>query len=334
MSFRIKIACALAALACAFFASLFFGRYGLDPATTIQALFSWLPFVDEPESSTAQLIVWNVRMPRIIVAMLVGAGLSAAGAAYQGVFKNPLVSPDLLGVSAAAGFGAALSILLVGAASNLTVVLSFTCGLLGVGMTCFLGRTKGGSSTTMLVLGGIVVTALFNAGISMTKYLADPEDVLPSITFWLMGSLSSIGWSDVYLCAPVILVCLAVLMAVSWRINALAMGERQAQSLGVNVRRLRAIIIVASTLISSVSICVCGTIGWVGLVIPHIARMVFGPDYHKMMPATMTIGAIFLLIIDDVSRCATEASLPLSILTALIGAPVFAVLIRRTQRGA
>ena len=314
--------------------SFFVGRYLVGIPEVLAIVASKIVPVEQTWSNVTDSVVWDIRIPRILIALLAGAALSSAGTAYQGVFKNPLVSPDILGVSAAAGFGAALSIILFGTVTWLTAAFAFAMGVAGVACTYMLGRFSGNVSTVSLVLGGMVVKALFDAGVSCMKYMADADEQLPAITFWLMGSLSSADWSDVALCAPVVLLGCTLLALLSWKINILTLGDKQARSMGLDVRRMRAAVIAVATAMSAAVVCVCGTIGWVGLVIPHISRMLVGADYRKCLPASIALGAPFLLLMDNISRAMLETSIPISIVTAFVGAPCFALLLRKTRGGA
>jgi iron complex transport system permease protein len=235
-------------------------------------------------------------------------------------------------VSAAAGFGAALAILL--SANGALIQLSaFGFGMLGVGLTYSISRVYRTTPVVMLVLGGVVVAAFFGALVSATKYVADPENKLPAITFWLLGSLSTASWQNVLTTGPLIVLGSVALLLVRWRINLLAMGDEEARALGVRIERLKAIIIISSTLATAAAVAVTGIIGWVGLIIPHVARMLVGPDHRRLLPASIALGGTYLLLIDDIARGATAAEIPLGILTALIGAPFFAYLLRETKGG-
>ncbi len=277
-------------------------------------------------------IVLQIRLPRAILAMFVGAGLSVSGAAFQGMFRNPLVSPDILGVTAASGFGAALALLLSRGAFELELI-AFLFGILGVGLTYLLARTYRSTPTLMLVLSGVIVAAFFSALLSGAKYLADPDSKLPAITYWLLGSLNGSSMRGLKWALPPIILGGAGLMLVRWRLNVLSMGDEEARSLGVRTDRLKGIIIVCTTLITAAAVSVCGIVGWVGLVIPHLARMWVGPDHRALLPAACSIGATYLLLIDDVARTASASEIPLGILTAIVGAPFFAYLLRKTQGG-
>jgi len=278
------------------------------------------------------VVVFRIRLPRLIAAMLIGGGLAIAGASFQGLFRNPLVSPDILGVSAGAGFGAAIGILLSGNPWVIQVS-AFFFGILAVAVTYGIGRAVGKGSTLVLVLGGIIVGSLFSAFISLTKYVADPYDTLPAIVFWLMGSLSAVSNADIVAVAPPILLGALCLYLVRWRINLLAVGEEEARALGVDTKRMTVVLIIASTVITASAVCISGIIGWVGLVVPHIGRMLVGPDFRKLIPVSAVIGASFILIVDDIARTLTAAEIPLGILTSLIGAPFFAYLLTRKKVG-
>lgn len=337
-----------------FFFSLFFGRYMMDPVETLRiliigsanTLLDWgssllsalsdqqviLPSFEQTWGASEQTVIFRIRLPRVVAAMLVGGGLSIAGASFQGLFRNPLVSPDILGVSAGAGFGAALGILLSGNPMVIQVS-AFVFGIVAVSVAYCIGRTVGRGSTLVLVLGGIIVGSLFSAFISLTKYVADPYDTLPAIVFWLMGSLSAVSNADIIAIAPPILIGSLCLFLVRWRINLLAVGEEEARALGVDTKWMTMVLVIASTVITASAVCISGIIGWVGLVVPHIGRMLVGPDFRKLIPVSAVLGASFLLIVDDIARTLTAAEIPLGILTALVGAPFFAYLLTRKKVG-
>jgi len=315
-----------------FFLSLLLGRYTIDPLTCIKVLASKFLPIQRDWSSTVESVIFDIRLPRALLAMIVGAGLSISGASFQGMFRNPLVSPDVLGVSAAAGFGAACGILLSNGAI-LIQILALFFGVVGVVLAYMLSRVYKTTPILMLVLSGIVVGAFFSALISLTKYVADPYSKLPVITFWLMGSLSSALYKDILLAGPITFIGTTGLLLVRWQLNVLSMGDKEARSVGVKTELLKVIIIGCATLITAASVCVSGIIGWVGLVIPHIGRMIVGPDHRVLLPATISIGASYLLVIDNIARCVMATEIPLGILTALVGAPFFAYLIRKTRGG-
>ena len=314
------------------FVSLFLGRYPISLETMMRVLASRLMPVEPTWSVTVETVVFNIRVPRVLLAMFVGAGLSIAGASFQGMFQNPLVSPDVLGVTAGGGFGAALAILLSGK-SAVIQLSSLGFAILAVGLTYSISRIYKTTPTLMLVLSGIVVGSIFSALLSLTKYIADPNQKLPAIVFWLMGSLATVTRSDAMAACPPIGLGIVTLLLVRWRINLLSMGDVEARALGVNTEVLKAIIIVASTLITATGVSVCGIIGWVGLVIPHVGRMLVGPDHKVLLPACVALGAIYLTLIDNLARALTSAEIPLGILTAIVGAPFFAVMLRRTKGG-
>ncbi|MGI6434388.1 MAG: FecCD family ABC transporter permease [Syntrophomonadaceae bacterium] len=317
-----------------FFISLFLGRLLIDPLIVLKILGQKLLFlpIETTWTDTVETVVMRVRMPRAIMAGAVGAGLSISGAAFQGMFHNPLVSPFILGVSAGAGFGAALAIVLEGS-MFLMQFLAFAFGILAVTITYFTSRIYKTTPILMLVLSGMVVSAFFQSLLSLLKYLADTEDKLPAIVFWLMGSMGSVGMED--LPAGILLIAIGsgLLYLIRWRLNVLSMGEMEARAMGINGELLKAIIIVATTLISSTVVAFCGIIGWVGLVIPHLCRMLVGPDHRVLMPTTLSVGAAYLILIDNLCRIISPAEVPLGILTALVGAPFFAYLLRKTKGG-
>lgn len=277
-----------------------------------------------------QAAVWNVRLPRVLMSVLVGACLSAAGAAYQGVFQNPMAAPDVLGASAGAGFGAALAIY-VGLSSMYITLAAFGMSLLTVALVFWVSRHAKGERVLGLVLAGIMVSSLFQAGTSFIKFAADPTNKLPEITYWLMGSLSGAKWSELGFVIWPMLLGLVPLFLLRWRLNVLAMGDDEARAMGVDAGRLRIWLIIAATLVTAASVSVSGMIGWVGLVIPHMVRRICGSDYRWLMPCSMLGGGTFLLIVDNVSRNVTTSGIPIGILTAFIGAPFFLWLI--TGRG-
>ena len=303
-------------------ASAMLGRYRLSPAE----LAALLGLSDAPVRSGASNVLFQIRLPRIAAAVLIGAALSAAGASYQGMFRNPMVSPDILGASTAAGFGAALGILL-GADYFGISLTAFVFGLGAVLLSYLVSRFARASETLSLILAGMVVSSLFSAGTSFVKLVADTQEQLPAITYWLMGSLSAVKQRDVlFLLAPFVLGLLPLLL-LRWRVNLLTLGEDEAKSLGVNTTALRLVVIVCATLLTAASVAVCGMIGWVGLIVPHLCRMLFGSDYRRLLPASALFGAAFLLLVDDIARLATAGEIPIGILTAFVGAPMFLWLI-------
>ena len=312
------------------FFSLFVGRLDVAPGEVLRIIAGQvLPLVRSWPASV-EIIVIQIRLPRALMAMAVGAGLSISGAAFQGMFKNPLVSPDVLGVSAASGFGAALAILLTRSSLELQL-FAFGFGLLGVAITYMLARVYQTTPVLMLVLSGVVVGAFFSALLSGTKFVADPENKLPAITYWLLGSFNGVTLLTVTIVLPAIAIGTVGLLLVRWKLNLLAMGDEEARALGVPTERLKAVIIVCSTLITAVAVSTSGVIGWVGLVMPHVARTLVGPDHRRLLPAALSVGASYLLVIDGVARTAAAVEIPIGILTAIVGAPYFAYLLRRTS---
>ncbi|MBN2126366.1 MAG: iron ABC transporter permease [Deltaproteobacteria bacterium] len=315
-----------------FWASLFFGRYPIPPLTVLDLLASRIVPFQGGWPETLETVIFDVRLPRILLAMSVGAGLSISGASFQGMFQNPLVGPSILGVSSSAGFGAALAILLSQSPAAIQV-FALCFGLFGVLLTYGLSRVFKTTPTLVLVLSGIVVGAFFSALISMAKYVADPYEKLPAITFWLMGSLGNASPRNLLLSLPPMVMGMTGLVLVSWRINILSMGDEEARALGIRTEYLKGVIILCATVVTASAVCVAGIIGWVGLVVPHVGRMIVGPDHRVLLPASIAIGSSYLLLVDDLSRTVSVGEIPLGILTALIGAPFFAYLIRKTKGG-
>jgi iron complex transport system permease protein len=325
----VLIALAVILLAALLLASAL-GPYPLSPGDVVSAIAGRL--VGSAAPGPVDTILFQIRLPRVLAALLVGAALAAAGASYQTLFRNPLVSPDILGVSAGAGFGAVLGILL-----SLPVFaiqgLGFVTGLLTVGIVYMLARAlRSQNEILVLVLAGIVVGALAGAGISLVKILADPYNQLPAITFWLLGSLSGIKASDLQTLLPLVVLGLVPLVLLRWRIGVLSLGDDEAGALGVNVRFVRGVVIASATLITSTAVSVSGVIGWIGLVIPHMARLLVGPRFDRVLPASVLMGAAFLVLIDTVARIAARIEIPLGLLTAILGAPVFVWLLARGRR--
>ena len=308
------------------------GRYPISPRETIGILLSKIIHIEPFWTERMATVLFNVRLPRILLACLVGCCLSSAGAAYQGIFQNPMAAPDILGASAGAAFGAALAIL-SGASSRLVSLSAFFFSLLTVALVWLLSRRTRGKQIIGLVLAGIMISSLFSAGTSFIKLVADPTNQLPAITYWLMGSLSGAKMSDISFAVFPMLVGMLPLFLLRWRINILSLGDDEARTMGVNVRRLRLVVIVSATLVTSSAVAVSGTIGWVGLVIPHLSRKLVGSNFRHLMPATMLFGALFLLLVDNISRNLFAVEIPIGILTAFIGAPFFlSLIIRGTDR--
>ena len=321
-------------LAAVFFLSFLLGWYRVSALQTARLLAdralsgvsrghlrlapTWMP----EEAS----VVIQIRLPRILSAALIGAALSAAGASYQAMFRNPMVSPDLLGASTGACFGAALAILL-GASYAVITAGSFLFGLAAVGLTYLVGRLSRMRSNLAMVLAGVMVGSLFSAGTSFIKLVADTNEQLPAITYWLMGALTAVRLDDLHFAMVPILLGLIPLFFLRWRLNLLTISEAEARSMGVNTKLLRLAVIVCATLATAASVSISGMIGWVGLVIPHICRLLVGQNTRLLLPCSMLLGASFLMLVDDLARCLTPSEIPLGILTALVGAPLFLYLI-------
>lgn len=340
---RRRLALLAAAFILVFLLSFVLGRYSVSVGKTVcilldgllrgmAALVNHFPFIEVhwgliPFWTGAEAaVVLNVRLPRILAAALIGAALSVAGVSYQGMFRNPMVSPDLLGASTGAGFGAALALLL--SMNYFAVTCSaFFFGLAAVLLAYLISRRSRMDTTLSMVLAGMMISSLFTSGTSLIKLLADTESQLPAITYWLMGSLTSVRGRDVRFAALPILLGLIPLLLLRWRINLLTLSEAEARSMGVDTRRLRRVVILCATLMTAASVSISGMIGWVGLVIPHFCRILFGYDYRRLLPASALLGGAFLMLVDDLARTMATSEIPLGILTSFVGAPVFLYLI-------
>ena len=308
------------------------GAYPLSGPDVLRALAAGFSSDPEAAHNQAVRVVWDLRLPRIAAALLVGAALSTAGAAYQTMFRNPLVSPDILGVSSGAGLGAILAIYL-----NLSMfgvqMAAFVGGLLAVGIVLSLARMLlHHPPILILVLAGMAVGTLLGAALSLVKILADPYSQLPSMTFWLLGGLSAVRSYEVWPAAMIVLACIIPVCLLRWRINVLALQDDEARSLGMPVSALRCLLIVCATLMTAVCVALAGIIGWVGLLIPHVARLLVGPDFSRLLPVCLLVGAAFLLLTDTLARSIGTLELPLGVLTALVGAPGFLLLLARGAR--
>ena len=304
--------------------ALCLGQYTIALQDVIKVLT-----LQEVDLVNAETVIFNIRIPRILVSLIVGSGLASAGASFQALFSNPLATPDTLGCANGASFGAALGILLGLNALGIQIS-ALIFGILAVVLVFVFTRYRHANQIMMIILGGMVVSSLFSALVSLIKYVADPNDVLPVITFWLMGSFSNSTVRSLYTGVPMIILGMMILYLMRYRMNALSLKEEEAASLGINVRKNRMIVIVASSLITASVVSMCGVVGWVGLLIPHISRMLFGNNHTKVIPGCIVFGALFMLIIDTIARCMYQAEIPVSILTAIIGAPVFLLLLRKT----
>ncbi|MCH4184777.1 MAG: iron ABC transporter permease [Eggerthellaceae bacterium] len=310
-----------------FLLSVSIGRYGIDLGDLAAS------FGDSECDGTSFNVLFHLRGPRVVAAAAIGAMLACAGCAYQGLFRNPLVSPDLLGASAGACFGAALGILM-GLSGFGMQVLAFASGVAAVSLAYGLSKklSKAMSGVLVLVLCGLVIQNLFTAFTSAIKFMADPNSQLPEITFWLMGGLANVREDDLlWLAVPLVIGC-GGMFAMRWRLNVMSCGDEEAASLGVNVKRTRLVVVACATLATSAAVSVAGMVGWVGLIIPHLARFLVGPDNRFLVPASFLLGGSFLVLVDDVCRSVYTTEVPLSILTAIIGAPLFVYLIYHSRR--
>jgi len=321
-------------LAAGLLVSLYLGQYRI-PLADILAFAGWKIFgstgLSEEKKTLLTNILFNIRLPRVVAAAVIGAALSVSGAAFQGLFINPLVSPGLLGVLAGASFGAALGLVLF--KSWLMVQLStLLFGFAAVGCAVGLARVYRVNSIIMLVLGGMISGSLFTALLSVIKYTADPTNQLPAIVYWLMGSLASVDRQTMLAMSLPSAAGITIIILHARQLNAMGMGEDEARSLGINIGRIRLTIIFLATLISALTVMTGGMIGWVGLVIPHICRMIVGPNNEILLPAAALTGAIYLLVVDDISRLLFSFEIPIGILTSLIGIPFFAMVLGNAQK--
>ena len=305
------------------FVCLCIGRISISPAQVFAAITG-----DSQVSVMTSMTLWNLRLPRILLAALAGAGLSAAGCTFQSLFANPLATPDTLGVASGASFGAALGLLL-GLPLLGVQLTALLMGGAAVAMTWVAGSRKNRGLSTV-VLAGIMMGSLFNAMVSLVKFLADEESQLPAITYWLMGGLNNAAFETLLMGAPPILAGIAILYLLRWRLNLLPLSEDEARSSGVNISMLRGIAVICATMVTASCVSMCGQVGWVGLLVPHMCRMKFGSNHLSLLPASISFGAAFLIVVDTVARSASAQEIPISILTAIIGAPFFIILMRKS----
>ena len=327
---RLWIVVLAAVLLALFLVSFVLGRYDVPLWQVVRILLSKVLPLEATWTANMAVAVLNVRLPRILLACLVGCALSTAGTAYQSVFRNPMAAPDILGASSGACFGAALSILL-GLGRGGVTALAFAASLVTVALVYVIARRIRGNQVVNLLLSGIMISSLFSAGTSYIKLVADPTNQLPAITYWLMGSLSGTRMQDVAFALLPIAAGLIPLLLLRWRVNLLTLDEEEARSMGVNATALRLVVILCATVLTAASVSVSGMIGWVGLVIPHLSRKLVGNDCRRLLPAAMLLGAIFLLLVDNVSRNLLAVEIPIGILTAFIGAPFFIYLMTRKE---
>ncbi|MCT4631412.1 MAG: iron ABC transporter permease [Firmicutes bacterium] len=330
--FRIFMGMAVVALIVFFIAAMSLGRYMIPFDKVIDIVLGNIFGYEGQWTKIEETVVMSIRFPRVLLSVFIGAGLSVSGVSMQALFSNPLVSPHILGVSYGAGFGAALGILFSDKVAIIQI-LAITFGVVAICVTYLVSKTKNGIQLYMLVLSGVVVGSLFQAFISLIKYVADPEEKLPTIVYWLMGSLSGTSMEDLKIGIPLIGLSVLGLFIFRWQLNVLSLNEEEAISMGINIKILRAIVVITTTIISAASVSLCGIVGFVGLVIPHFSRMIIGCEHRKLIPVSIVIGGIYLLIIDTLSRTITAAEIPLSILTAVVGAPFFAYLLRKKGAG-
>ena len=316
------------ALLALFLLSFVVGRYGVPLGQVVRILLSGVLPLEQTWTDNMAIAVLNVRLPRILLACLVGCGLSAAGTGYQTVFQNPMAAPDILGASSGACFGAALAIL-TGQGAVMITVFAFLASLLSVALVYLVGNHTRGNRVVNLLLAGIMVGSLFSACTSYIKLVADPTNQLPQITYWLMGSLSGTRMGTVRFAAVCMAVGLVPLLLLRWRMNLLTLSPDEARAMGVHTDRLRLAVILSSTVLTAAAVSVSGMIGWVGLVIPHLSRRIVGSDCRRLMPMSCLFGAAFLLLVDNMARCLTATEIPIGILTAFVGAPFFIYLMVR-----
>ncbi|KAF5056742.1 iron ABC transporter permease [Acetobacterium wieringae] len=317
-----------------FFISLMLGRYQVSLGNMGAVFYARIFGTECTASEMIQSVILKVRIPRICAAILIGGALSTAGATYQGLFKNPMISPDILGASAGAGFGAAMAILL-SLPSVFIQFSAFAFGMMAVGLACLICKmvSRGKDALLILVLSGMIVATFFSSLITLLKYVADPQSKLPEITYWLMGGLSTVSAGDVGMMLVPFIIGIVPLFLLRWQLNAMAFGDEEAKAMGLNTKRLRGIYIVSATLLTAAAVAVCGMIGWIGLVIPHLTRMLVGPNHKYLIPASFLMGGIFLLLVDDLARTLFTVEIPLGILTSIIGAPFFVYLLLKRKKG-
>jgi len=316
-----------------FIVSLTLGRYQIGPVDVFRVLISAIfPAVGSDIPDIARQLILRVRLPRILAALFIGASYGVTGSGFQAIFKNPLVDSNILGVTSGAGFGAALALLFLGD-PWLVQTSAFFFGLLAVFLSFFGSRLYKTSPLLVLTLMGILIGSFFSSLTSLLKYVADPLDTLPAITFWLLGSLTGITWQNLLPLAIITFPGLFVIWLIRWRLNILSLGDSEALALGVDPTRMKVGIILVSTLMTAAAVSVSGVIGWIGLVIPHAGRMIVGPDHKRLVPVSISLGAAFMVVIDSVARTLLPGEIPLGILTGLIGVPIFVFFMRRSKTG-
>ncbi|MCX8094661.1 MAG: iron ABC transporter permease [Caldisericia bacterium] len=311
-----------------FLFSISIGRYSIKISDIIKLFLSFFNLKDYQLDPNIKLIVFDIRLPRILISMLVGSSLSISGLSLQGIFNNPLVSPYILGISGGAGFGAALGVL-IGKNFFYIEILSFIFGILSVLLTYYISGSFRTTSNINLVLSGFIVGNIFSSLLSLIKYYLDPMQKLPTIVFWLMGSFNSISKIELYSTFPIFLFCIIFLFLLRWKLNIVSLGDEEAISLGENPKLLKGLIIILTTILTATSVSISGIIGWVGLAVPHIGRFLIGSDFRKLTTFSIFFGSFYLLLIDNIARTLTPSEIPIGILTSLIGAPIFIYALRR-----
>ena len=325
-AYRTRLTVLIIAFLVVFFGSFMVGQYAIMPDELLRILCSRFMDIQQTWPEAAENVVFQIRLPRVCAAALIGAALSVAGVSYQGMFQNPMVSPGVLGASSGAGCGAAIAIVL-GLSYYSISALAFVFGLGAVLIAYGISRASRINPMLAMILTGMLISSLFSSMTSFIKLIADTQSQLPAITYWLMGSLVSIEPRDVLFAIGPIIVGMVPLVLLRWRINLLTVGEEEALSMGIDTGRLRLVVIVCATLLTAISVAISGVIGWIGLVIPHFCRMIYGYDFRRLIPTNMLFGATFLMVVDNVARLATTAEIPIGILTSFIGAPIFVYLI-------
>ena len=302
--------------------TLSIGHYSYNPLDVLRVIGDAIQGKDQADPSMGLVLV-NIRLPRLIAALIVGSALSMSGAVYQGVFRNPLVSPDILGVSNGACVGAAIAIVF-GFSFVAQQVFAFVIGMVAVGIAVLIPRIVRHKGNIILVLSGIIVSGFFSSIMALMKFTAKEDTDLAEIVYWQMGTLARINYKDLAVVVPVVTICLVILLLLAWRLNILSFGEVEAKTLGMNTTRLRGVVIICASCLTASTVCISGTIGWIGLIIPHLSRLMVGSDHRKQLPITIMLGAVFLLIIDTMCRTLTTQDIPISVLTGLVGAPFYA----------
>ena len=316
--------------------SLGIGRYAIglkEVSSIVLAALGMDGYLPAP-TNEMQLVFWNIRLPRIVMSFVVGSGISIAGATFQGIFRNPLASPDILGVTSGASFGAALAIVFGIQVAMGIHGYAFIFGVVAVFATYFLGSRSLDKSAAVLVIAGIVISAIFQAGLSVLMYMADPYDQLAKIYFWTMGSFQVASWSKIQITLPIVISGTILLCVFSWRLNIMTLDEEEALSLGVNIFKWRLFYIVISTLIVATSVAAVGSIHWLGLIVPHIARYLVGTEHKTLVPVTAVLGGTFLVLMDTMARSVLSTEIPISIVTSIFGAPFLGYLIMSRKGGA